>query len=355
MESPNLKPEDKPTPESPNPTEFIKQFAQQMDDSEYPEVTEEMRSSFETLKAKINKEILEYQLKLQDGTYSMTPSQITPEQKKHQDIITAILNNLKAVRNGEDISEILTEIDSIITTYTNPDGSIDSIELSLEKNLERFTNFYTQHNIDTPPDFNQTITEIWNKNADKIKQAIEEEGFDDVLFIPPYDTVDINEKTTNEYAETSQYRNIKNAGGIQAITDTKPNQPRIVLIHRKNAENLQRPEISQTKDKSIYDLCNATTDQEQQHINELIQNKQPLPIDGLTLGEYLIADRLHFQETGNHLDNTNSWTWLPASYSGSRVVGSYWRPDDSRVGVSANGPGFSCSGLNARSSRTFSL
>jgi hypothetical protein len=283
---------------------------------------------------------------------------VDPEAMSTDPFMKSILEQMKKIS----LEGNLEHIDSIITTYTNPDGSIDSIELSLEKNLERFTNFYTQHNIDIPPDFNQTITEIWNKNADKIKQAIEEEGFDDVLFIPPYDIMDINQKTTEhgDYlkdgvpTKTWTSTTIDNAGGIQAITDTKPNQPRIVLIHRKNAENLQRPEISQTKDKSIYDLCNATTEQEQQHINELIQNKKPLPIDVLTLGEYLIADRLHFQETGQHLDE-KTWTWLPASYSGSRVVCSDWHPDVSRVLVDANFPGFSHSSLGARSSRTFSL
>jgi hypothetical protein len=266
---------------------------------------------------------------------------VDPEAMSTDPFMKSILEQMKKIS----LEGNLEHIDSIITTYTNPDGSIDSIELSLEKNLERFTNFYTQHNIDIPPDFNQTITEIWNKNADKIKQAIEEEGFDDVLLIPPYETTDINEKTTSEYAETFEGRN------ISEITDTKPNQPRIVLIHRKNAENLERPELAKTKDKSIYDLCNATTEQERENINNLIQNKQPLPIDGLTLGEYLIADRLHFKETGNHLDNTNSWTWLPASYSGSRVVSS----GGSQVVVDADDPGDSLSLLGARSSRTFSL
>jgi hypothetical protein len=304
-------------------------------------------------------EIPEYDYGIQEKQEPESDFEKAIERERELDEMEKEMARLEKMRSGE------ISADVIAAKYIDKDGFFEDIELSIEANLERFSNFYTEHNIETPDNFNETITEIWNKNADKIKQAIEEEGFDDVLFIPPYDTVDINEKTTEhgDYlkdgvpTKTWTSTTIDNAGGIQAITDTKPNQPRIVLIHRKNAENLERPELAKTKDKSIYDLCNATTEQERENINNLIQNKQPLPIDGLTLGEYLIADRLHFKETGNHLDDWDrgTVTWLPASYAGSRVVRSCWSPADSNLYVDIHDSGDSHSILGARSSRTFSL
>ncbi len=236
-------------------------------------------------------------------------------------------------------------------------GTTETIEINLESNLERYKSFYTEHQIETPENFESEIRRIWADNAEKIKQAIEQGGFDDVLFIPPYNTIDINQKTTEQgdYVKDGKPTKTQEWTAISNIIDTKPNQPRIVLIHRKGAANLERPELFETKEKSIYELCNATTDEEKEKIKDLIKNKQPLPIEGLTLGEYLIADRIHFKETGKHLDdiNQNSYTWLPGSYSGAAVVRSFWNPGYSQVRVGARDPGHSLSGLGCRSACTF--
>jgi len=235
-------------------------------------------------------------------------------------------------------------------------GTTETIEINLESNLERYNSFYKDHQIKTSENFESEIRRIWAENADKIKQAIEQGGFDDVLFIPPYNTVDINQKTTEQgdYVKNGKPTKTYEYGGetISSIIDTKPNQPRIVLIHRKNAENLKRPELFETKDKSIYELCNATISEEKAKIKELIKNKQPLPIDGLTLGEYLIADRIHFKETGKHLD-VGIWAWTPTSYSGASVVHSSWSSNNSQIQVSADIPRISVSFLGCRLARTF--
>ncbi len=245
---------------------------------------------------------------------------------------------------------------SISANYSY-EGVTETIELNLESNLERYKSFYIEHQIETPDNFESEIGRIWSESADKIKQAIEQGGFDDVLFIPPYNTVDINTKTTEQgdYVKDGKPTKTKEWISISSIIDTKPNQPRIVLIHRKGAANLERPELFETKTQSIYDLCKATTDAEKEKINELIKNKQPLPIEGLTLGEYLIADRIHFKETGKHLDdiNQNSYTWLPGSYSGAAVVRSDWCPGSFRIDAFAGGPGASPSYLGCRAACTF--
>ncbi len=236
-------------------------------------------------------------------------------------------------------------------------GTTETIEINLESNLERYKSFYTEHQIVIPDNFEFEIRRIWAENADKIKQAIEKGGFDDVLFIPPYNTADINQKTTEQgdYVNNGKPTKTYEGATISTITDTKPNQPRIVLIHRKGAANLERPELFETKTQSIYDLCKATTDAEKEKIKELIKNKKPLPINGLTFAEYLIADRIHFKETGKHLDDINedSYTWLPGSYSGAAVVHSHWLPVNSRIVVAAHVPRFSDSVLGCRSACTF--
>ncbi len=234
-------------------------------------------------------------------------------------------------------------------------GTTESIEINLEANLERYKSFYKDHQIETPDNFESEIRRIWAENTDKIKQAIEQGGFDDVLFIPPYSTVDINQKTTEQgdYVKDGKPTKTYEGTKISEITDAKPNQPRIVLIHRKGAANLERPELKKTKNQTIYNLCNDSTVKERSKIDELIKNKQPLPIDGLTLGEYLIADRIHFKETGKHLDDYNqrSETWLPGSYAGASVVRSDWY--NSKIDVGAFDPGGSGSYLGCRPARTF--
>jgi len=268
--------------------------------------------------------------------------------KEYRDVIY----KLKPEANPDNKKEKVPE--SISANYTY-EGVTETIELNLESNLERYKSFYKDHQIKTSENFESEIRRIWAENADKIKQAIEQGGFDDVLFIPPYKTVDINHKTTRQgdYVNTEGNLTKTYEGAtISNITDTKPNQPRIVLIHRRGAVNLERPELFETKEKSIYDLCNATTAAEKEKINELIKNKQPLPIDGLTLGEYLIADRIHFKETGKHLDG-DTLTWTPASYFGASVAYSCWNPVNSRINVGASGPRHSDSDLGCRLARTF--
>ncbi len=249
--------------------------------------------------------------------------------------------------------------ESISANYTY-EGATETIEINLESNLERYKSFYTEHQIKTPENFESEIRRIWRDNADKIREAIEQGGFDDVLFIPPYDTADINTKTT----EQGDYKVVVNKTStyierpIHSIIDVKPNQLRIVLIHRKNAANLQRPELAETRSKSIYDLCNATSGAEKRKIDELIRNNEPLPIDGLTLGEYLIADRIHFKETGKHLDDFNynsddSDTLLPGSYHSGSAVRCKWELSYVRFMINFSSTSDSSPKLGCRLARTF--
>ena len=252
------------------------------------------------------------------------------------------------ISQGQEIKKEIQKLEgiqSIIAKYTNPEGQAETIEIDIEKQLEEQIQFYKDEDIDIPTDFENQIRDLWNNNQDKIRESMEQQGFDHVLLIPPHNTQDINDKTTKDYTETKEWV------PISEIKDTKPNQTRLVLVHKDNAQNLERPDLAKTKNKSIYDLCNATTDQEKENIDELIKTNQPLPIDGLTFGEYLILDRQYFKETGRHLDE-KTWTWLSQSTKGSSVVYSNWFLDDSRVDVDSLSPVHSDSLRGLRSSRT---
>jgi hypothetical protein len=262
----------------------------------------------------------------------------------------------KAVKDKylETMQKLLPEYRELVLK----DHTVNTIEsFSLSEQLERFTSFYQEHDIPTPDDFEAHITEIWNRNAEDIKEAIKEGEYDEILFIPPYDTKELNDKTTADYTnaqgektQTWQGSNFTEGGSFEGLHDTRTGI-RIVLTHK--AENLDTPELLATKNRSIYDLCNATTDAEKAQIDNLINTKQPLPLEGLTLGEYLIADRIHFKETGQHLDYSSSWTWLPASYSGQRVAHSSWRPGASQVHVLADVADARFGILGMRPSRVF--
>jgi len=71
------------------------------------------------------------------------------------------------------------------------------------------------------------------------------------------------------------------------------------------------------------------------------------------LNEYLIFQRQYFEKTNQHLDE-KGWTWLPKTFSASRVVGSSWSPGDAQLDVYADDPDDSNVNLGCRLSRSFS-
>jgi hypothetical protein len=99
---------------------------------------------------------------------------------------------------------------------------------------------------------------------------------------------------------------------------------------------------------------------DEQEINRRISTNQEMPVnfaniqaEGLSLKTYQIMQRVFFEKTGKHLDESG-YTWLLKTGSGSRVVGSRWYPGGRQLGVRADGSGYSFGLLGLRLSRSFS-
>ena len=218
-----------------------------------------------------------------------------------------------------------SSVEVIATTYQN-----ESISLDIEQKLQEFISFYQKTNIDLPPDFEDNIKEIWSRNIDKIKESIEQNGFNEILLMPENIPLsDLNSKMTEGYNPTYQGDNFKSGGSFMGAKSPNVDKMRIVLVH--NTQNLKdRPELKNTlnmKGKAL-------------NLDEI-----------LTLEDYLVFQRKYFKETGKHLDEVGA-TWL-STKSGSRLVNAGWSPSGSRVDVDADGLGYRSGDLGARPSRSF--
>ena len=91
--------------------------------------------------------------------------------------------------------------------------------------------------------------------------------------------------------------------------------------------------------------------------DELMSEFQSLGFSGLTLADFFIEERRHFNETGKHLiDGSVEWSWLLASRdSASRVLDAGWRPGSLLVGVGSGVSGDRDPALGARPSVVFVL
>ncbi len=164
-----------------------------------------------------------------------------------------------------------------------------------EQKLQDFQRFYQSHNINLPPNFADQIRDIWENNTQKIEQAIEQNGFDDMLLLPGgIPLPELNAKMTVGYKPTYEGDNFKAGGSFALAKSQKTDKPRLVLVHK--TQNLRdRPETLNIQGQDV----------KQDQI--------------LTLEDYLIFQRKYFEETKKHLDEVG-WTWL-ATTSGARLVG----------------------------------
>jgi hypothetical protein len=217
----------------------------------------------------------------------------------------------------------------ISTSYTHPDGKKEIITLDLEAKLQEFISFYHKTKVDLPPDFENTIIDIWNKNQSDIEKAIEQDGFDDLLLIPGnIPLTDLKDKMTmeNGYYTGSSF---DQGGGFAGAVSQNVDKPRLILVHK--TQNLKdRPELKKTLNTKGQDVK---------------------PDQALTLEDYLVFQRKYFEETGKHLDE-DGWTWL-ATKSGARLVYSCWDPGVHRLRVDASGVGAQDDDLGVRPSRCF--
>lgn len=246
--------------------------------------------------------------------------------------------------NVEKQEEITKELENILSKCHSIKRKIEGksteiIEgLDIEKKIEYFISFYKAHSIETPPDFSETMVDIWNRNADEIQEEIKQNGFNTILLIPETlpNLIELNSKMSEGYKPTYEYAKIKD---IQEST----NKARIVLVHSQ--ELWEDSKLKETLNKKIETF--------------LSQN------ESLTLSDYLVLQRIILEQTSKHIDtkHTNGfyyWTALPGSKvpnsdgkGGFRVVCAYWDPVYSQLGVSAYDPVYSDPALGCRLSRSF--
>ena len=299
---------------------------------------------FHSLATSTQASLDDYNHKLKDGTFEDQENEPedSGEQRKAlmQSTISRSMDKLEQMKAILDSNEPIPTFSPQIEanyTYTNPDTHKverqETITLDLEQKLEEFKNFYTTHNINLPPDFEDQTADIWERNNQEIEQALEQQGFNDFLIIPP--NLDLTELSQKLKMDNGYYDYIKSNSTVPdltniPITSTGTGGPRIILIHK--AQNLNdHPELKQTKGKKAQDLS--------------IDNS-------LSLEDYLIFQKKYNTETTKHLDE-DGWTWLLKTKNGARFVCSGWSPSNRELGVDADSADYSYQDLGCRPSRYF--
>jgi hypothetical protein len=223
-------------------------------------------------------------------------------------------------------------------TYKDEKGKekSETIKLDFEKQLESFRTFYEKYKIDLPSDFSENMTDIWERNRKEMEKAIEEKGFDTILFVPDKlpNLSEINKKMSEGYVETYKSSNFKEGGAFEGVMDAESGA-RIILVHI--SQNIrENPVLKETLGKKAEELIKVG--------------------ETMTLTDYFILQRKVFDETGKHLDSGDTWAWLPGSTvknpgGGLRVVSADW--GGAGLNVFADDPVSSYSEVGCRLSRCF--
>src|SRR3989338_5642834 len=270
---------------------------------------------------------------------------------------------------------------SLRAAWEDPEtGAERQIEIDFEKYLDKYRNFYKDNlslNIKE-----SEVREIWQQNYPEIKAEIEKYGYNSIIIIPDNlpeeevlnkklvetmeeDVVEQGVSVKKRVAQTWQSDNFKQGGSFAGVKNSYSSGYRIVLTH--SVQNIEdHPILKATRNKNIMDI----TSMDEQTILDKISSGAELPVDceieikgkkiaiqaeGLSLEEYIVQQRLSFDENKKHLDEKgNSYSWLLKSMAGSRVGRARWDPGARRLAVHAHDPGAAHSFLGVRLSRSFS-
>src|SRR3989344_2670441 len=293
--------------------ESLIQLAKSAKSREKPEKSqEELRATLEkklsSLELTLQDGIKEYEQALKEDLFEDAEGEEegAGEARKEamQTKLTDLIARAEKMKARLDSSEPLPQTTpEISATYTHPDGKKETITLDFEAKLQDFISFYQKTKVDLPPDFEDTLREIWDRNQAEIEQALEQNGFDEMLLVPTTpDLADLAEKMKMEsgYWEAD---NFYEGGSFAGAKSQNTDKPRLILVHK--TQNLKdRPELASTLDIKGQDV-------------KLDQS--------LTLEDYLVFQRKYFEETDKHLDD-DGWTWL-ATKSGPCLVTFDWKPD----------------------------
>ncbi len=319
---------------------------------------EELRAILEqklgSLKPTLQEGIKEYRAALSDGTFEDADGEPagTGEARKEamQVRMTTIVDRAEKMRATLDSKETLPQAGdniSINYTYTNPQTNTvehqETIDLSIETKLTDFISFYKTTSVDLPPDFEDTMRDIWERNFDEIQKSIEENGFNDILIIPS--TPDIGDLSKKMKMESGYYDGINSNTTVQTLdgipfTNQNSDKPRIILYHNRTL-----PEVQTTTGLDV-------------HLNITAEDAMKLfkqhPDKHMTLPDFLILEAKIFKRSNIHISDWNqkSGQWLNTQ-SGALLVDSYWNPDNRMLDVDAYASTRQRSRLGVRPSRCF--
>lgn len=332
--------------------ESISQLARQ-NKAEKPEKTQEdLRSALEkhlfSLKPTIEEEAKKYQEALESDVFEDKEGEPEGSGEKRkgevQNRINSIIDRASAIKEKLDSKEPLPQSSpEISATYTHPNKKKETITLDIEAKLEEFTDFYNKTKLDLPPDFEETIKDIWEKNQTEIQEAIEQNGFDDLLVVPgniPLQDLAEKMKMGKGYYEGD---NFTSGGSFAGAVSQNVNNPRIILYH--HTETLS--EISQRTGLDVH--LNITG----ADVEKLFKSNPNNYLS--TLEDFLVLERKYFEDTGKHLSDwrKKSANWLPGTKAGARLVHSHWDPGGGKLGVGADDLGHQDDDLGVRPSRSF--
>jgi flagellar hook-basal body complex protein FliE len=304
-----------------------------------------LKQRLDSLKPDLQEGIKEYEQALKDGLFEDANGEPegSGEARKEalQRKLTALADRAEKIKDRLDSKEELSEaMPEVSTTYTHPDGKKETITLDIEAKLQDFISFYQKTNIDLPPDFEDTIHDIWDRNQIEIEQAIEQNGFDDMLIIPGnIPLADLAEKMKME----NGYYFYQVKDDFSNVVSQNVDIPRIILFHHTDS----LPKINKKTGLDVH--LNITGADAQKLYQANPENYLS------TLEDAIILERKYFEETGKHLSayTTNSAQWLPGSKAGARLVYSYWGPGSRELVVSADDLTSLDDWLGVRPSRCF--
>ena len=254
--------------------------------------------------------------------------------------------------------------EKISAEFENPiDGKKETIEINFETALKRWNDFFTENKVDLPPDFEKIARAIWNQNYEKIKESIENLGYDGILVIPGnLNLPDFHQKMSQGYNPTLESDNFKKGGSWAGIKSRGADKPRIVLYHEKNTKELDDNPITKAMlGKDLMIVTGLSQEELEKAIiaGELLKgkvriNSEEFVFDGLSVEDYLAIQAEYFKRTDKHLDEKN-YTRLIGSTSGRLVPELDWGPDYGRLRAYARGPDFAHDSLAPRPAAVFNL
>lgn len=193
----------------------------------------------------------------------------------------------------------LGPIPTILTEFKYKDErgeeKTEKIKIDFNKKLNYSLEFYERYFVDLPPDFSETMRDIWAKNIDEIEKVVTEKGFDEILLVPagisPGEFFEKANKidTSGRLSVGHNFWYCTDDNFASVVAENM--KPKIVLIHKSRCQNLlDRPDLALTMNKT----CQSFIDQG----------------ENLTLTDYLIFEEQYAETTGKQLESS---CWLPGS------------------------------------------